>query len=510
MVEDTAGRPEAAPGREPVRLRGVVAVVASVLAVVVVAVGGFAAWRFLDGGGPRPADVLPATTVALVSLDLDPSAGQKIQALRTLRKFPAFDEQLSSSSDSDLVRSLFEHVLASGPCASLSYDEDVAPWIGQRAGVGGVLLGDEPVPVLALQVSDAEKAGSGFRALARCSGPEEGLGWTVSGDYLLASDSSPHARAIAAAGAKASLSADPAYRRWTDAAGGDGVLNVYVAERAATLAGDRARSFLRGLGQALRRFEGAAAVLRFADGGVELSFAYQGPGSKDAPSVTEHVAALPADTAAVLALAVPDSLVEAIRGSGGGTGDRPFSLDGLLGSRLGLDLPRDLPRDLVTLLGRSVSLSLGGDAPSGEITGPGELPVGLLVHGDPAKIERVLARVESTTSRSLTDLPPGEASRDDAVAVASSSTYAAQLVRPGGLGDSAAYQDAVPHADGARSVAFVSFSRDWIAALTRLARDAGEQRAVEVLDNLGHARALGVSTWVDGDVSHGLVRLTTR
>src|SRR3954471_4971700 len=60
-------------------------------AVAVVALAGATAWavtQFL-GAGAQPATAAPANTLAYVGLDLDPSGGQKIEALRTLRKFPA-------------------------------------------------------------------------------------------------------------------------------------------------------------------------------------------------------------------------------------------------------------------------------------------------------------------------------------------------------------------------------------------------------------------------------------
>src|SRR4051794_5875309 len=87
---------------------GVLPVVASVLAVVLVLAGGVVLWRTLAASGPRPADVLPATTFALVTLDLDPSAGQKVEAIKTLRKLPSWNERTGVRPDSDLVEVLFE------------------------------------------------------------------------------------------------------------------------------------------------------------------------------------------------------------------------------------------------------------------------------------------------------------------------------------------------------------------------------------------------------------------
>src|SRR5687768_5843569 len=219
MSETTAVQPEPQPdaGRRGTT-RGLVAVGASALAVVLIAVGGFAAWQFFSEGGPRPAEVLPDSTFALVTVDLDPSGEQKIEAIQTLRKCPSWKKRIGVTPDDDLVKEIVEKGLADGPCKSLDYEKDVKPWIGNRAGLGGVLLGDDkPAPVLVLQVKDPEKAKSGFAGLTRCTEvADDDFGWTISGDYIVGSDSTSHAEAIAAAGKKAPLSADADFQKWTD------------------------------------------------------------------------------------------------------------------------------------------------------------------------------------------------------------------------------------------------------------------------------------------------------
>ena len=73
------------------RRRRLWAIGAVVLAVAVSAVGGFTLANFL-GAGPSPATAVPADAIAYLALDLDPSGGQKVEALKTLRKFPALRE----------------------------------------------------------------------------------------------------------------------------------------------------------------------------------------------------------------------------------------------------------------------------------------------------------------------------------------------------------------------------------------------------------------------------------
>ena len=556
------------PAPPPSRRFGVVPIVATVLAVVLVIAGGVVLWRTLAAGGSRPAEVLPATTFALVSVDLDPSAGQKVEAIKTLRKLPSWNERTGVRPDSDLVKVLFERAQKEGFCPKLDYDQDIQPWVGQRAGVGGVLLDDKPAPVLALQVKDTGKAKDAIGDVVGCADAGNDIGWTLTDEYLVVSDSTKHAEAIAAAGRTTPLAEDAAYQKWTEEAGGDGIANAYVARSAVKVLRETMKSGLGGLvpgaglglpgelpsdfpsdlptdlpsdfptdvpselsqlteqpsgagasapyrstprtaddpdeaiDKALKDFRGAAAVLRFADGGLELSVASGGAKQAGRASLGNHVTDLPKDTAAVLALAVPDSAFDALDSSAG------KALTGLIGEASGLDIPEDLK----TLLGDSLSVSLGGDAPSdlASVSGPQDLSLGLLVDGDAAAIEKVVAKVEARTGRKLSDLPATLESKDGKVAVASTPAYAEQLLGSGSLGDDGDFKDAVPHADDSVALAYVSFDNDWTDALQDLAQDQDDPDATEVAANLAALRAFGASAWAEGDTGHALVRLTLK
>ncbi len=141
---------------------GIIAVVASVVAVLLIAGGGFAAWRFFAGGGPRPAEVLPDSTLAVLSVDLDPSGGQKIEAIKTLRKFPSFREHTDVDENSDLVKALYDETI--GPeCKDISYADDIKPWIGQRAAFAGVEL-DKGKPLPASRAPGQRHRGGPLRS----------------------------------------------------------------------------------------------------------------------------------------------------------------------------------------------------------------------------------------------------------------------------------------------------------------------------------------------------------
>ena len=118
--------------------------------------------------GEQPAAALPAGTLAYVGIDLDPSGGQKIEALRMLNKFPAFKDELGLDTDDDLRKALFDEIQGGeDACANLEYARDVESWLGNRAGVGTVDA--EPTVVFVVQVSDADAAAAGLEKLRTAS-----------------------------------------------------------------------------------------------------------------------------------------------------------------------------------------------------------------------------------------------------------------------------------------------------------------------------------------------------
>lgn len=533
------------------------AIVALVAVVVSAVLGGsaFAVYKVFFDGGPQPADVLPASTVGILSLDLDPSAGQKIEALKSLRKFPQLKEDLGLDPTDDLRKFVVEEALA---CDDIDFDADVKPWIGQRAAIAAVDLGDDtPVPVLALQVTDQEKADAGFEDLVECA--EEDLGFVVGTDYLIASDTAEHAEAVLASGKQKSLADDAKYQQWTEEAGDQGVVNFYLAKRASDYLVDGLESLSEGflgldgeefdedsfefdpegggtagesaprvadddcvaatddpfaaLKDQLENFDGLAGTIRFADGGMELSVAAGGltQFASDA-TVGKQIGALPADSALAIGFAVPEDygtdLIEQF--TCGAEADEP-DLVAEAEEATGLDLPDDLN----TLLGTALTLSVGGDAPAdlAEIDGPGDLPVGLALHGDAPAIEDVIATIEESLGTTLEDeIGVGVASSDSAVVLSPSDDYAETLLGAGGLGSAEAFQDAVPEADRSSAVFYLDFGSAWREALLDLARDEGVSSSdLETADeNTKPLKSLGISSWAEGDASHFLLKLSTR
>ena len=529
MSDQTASLPVVPPepsSSAPKKRLGVVAIVASVVAVVLLAGGGFAAWRFLAGGGPRPAEVLPASTFGVVSLDLDPSGGQKIEAIKTLRKFPSFREHTGIRPDSDVIKAIWDDSLGK-ECKNVDYAQDVKPWIGQRAAFGGVELDKgKPLPVVAVQIKDKDAASKGFAKLAACAkqSGEDDFGYTVGDDYALISDSNAHAAAISAAGVKSPLSEDASYQKWTEAAGGPGILNGYLSPDAGQILKDAFGKELGSAGpgaakqldKAVADFKGAGATLQFKDGGLELSTAggdVKQVGGKD---VGDQVGELPKDTAAVLAGAIDgkqlsssiDSAFEGLGSLSGMFGGSETDMKAEIEKQTGVRLPDDV----ATLLGDSFSISVGGDAPASidKVQSPADVPAGYLVRGDEAKIKDLVDRIQKATGARLEDLPATFDTADGKAVLATNPDYAKQLLAKGSLGDSETFKDVVPHADDSPFVFYLSLDNGWSKTLADAARNTGDKDERELAADLEAFQALGASAWTDGGTTHSLLRLTVK
>ncbi len=532
----------------------------------VVAGGAWAATSFF-ATGEQPAEALPASTVAYMSVDLDPSGGQKIEAIRTLRKFPAFTDEIDLETDDDLRERLFEEITSSGECEGLDYAEDVEPWLGSRAAVAAVDLGeDEPAPVAVVQVTDAGAAEEGVQTLIdTCgggaeSGDESGDlgGWAVEGDWLVLAETDEIADQVVEAGGSGTLADDAAYGKWTGEAGDDGFMSFYVAKSAAQYLGDVAElgapltgmssDSMGGSGetfdedcldsattaeefdacfsettesspddsgevppelqQVIDDFDGMAATVRFDDGSMEIEYAvsnYQPDMTKfvDSDEGASMVAGLPEDTVAALGFSLEEGWAEALVDYIKTTlPDDTASIDeGIaeLESETGLEFPEDIE----TLMGEGVTISLGGGIDPDAIAngGPGELPAGITIKGDADEIQAVLDKIVDQVPSEMT--PMMEVTEGDGYAVlAFQDDYRGKLEAGGDLGGTDDYGRVVEDGE-AQSVLYVNFDADdnWLVRVT--------DDMPEVSENLEPLSAFGISSWVDGDVLHGQMELTT-
>lgn len=553
---DTSGPAQPALGND--NKKRLIALGAIVAGGAVVAGGAWAATSFFATGA-QPAEALPDSTVAYFSVDLDPSGGQKIEAIKTLRKFPGFSDNVDLETDDDLRERLFEEITASGECDGLDYDADVKPWLGSRAAIAAVDLGeDAPTPVGVVQVTDSGKAEDGMAALVEtCGAGESGDGsgaWVVDGDWMLVAETEELAQQVADAADGSSLAGDAAFGRWTGEAGDDGFMSMYVAKGATkylddleqlgsgaipgtspdaagicesygvegdpeydecvAMFGDEAMGETTGeeippeLKEMIDDFDGAAATVRFDDGAVEVEYAmsnYQSDLTKfvDSDEGVSMIAGLPEDTVAALGFSLEEGWAEAMLNyfktalpEDAGTIDEQLSQ---FETETGLAFPEDLE----TLMGEGVTLSVGSDIDPDAIAngGPGEIPFGLRIKGDAGEIQAVLDKVSELAGPEVA--PYLEVTEGDGYAVmALNDDYRGQLESEGDLGGSDAYSEVVEN-DDAQSVMYVNFNvgDDWLVRAT--------EDMPEVSENLEPLAAFGISSWVDDEVVHGLFKVTT-
>jgi hypothetical protein len=503
-----------------------------------VGIGGWGAFSMLSGGGAQPAEVIPADAVAYLSLDLDPSASQKIEAFKIMKKFPGLEKELGLNTTDDLRRVFFDEVKQEENCKNLDYDRDIKPWIGERMAVAAVPDAKPgfDVPVFALQVSDQEAAREGIRAFYDCVGSEDSVGFAFSGDYVLVTDTEKRAKAVAASAAEASLADDQAFQDWTDEVGDPGIITMYAGPGAPSYFADMQDDLAEGwtgsepelmaesehsqtnekLNSLYEDFEGMALTVRFDDGAVEAEFA--GAGVPSGISSSEGVAGpsladLPASTGAALSIGLPDGWID----------DWFDSMNGFLGSgesteQMWAEAEKEtglaLPEDIETLLGDGLSVSFDADADlealfdSEDLT---KLPVGLRISGDSTEILAVIDKIKAAFGPDA-DVVLASAS-DDGVAVGTNPDYVRALVDGGSLGDEASFKEVVPNADEATGALYVNFDAGsgWAEELVDDLAGAGydEKPDSSARDNVAPLDALGVSTWTDGDLQRGTFRLTT-
>ena len=419
-------------------------------AAVSVATAGVAVLAFLSGGGAQPEDVVPASALAFLKVDLDPAANQKLAVYRLAERFPATADDVDDEGDvkDQLLASLFEDA------EGVDYAADIAPWIGDRAGIAALPSGAaEPDALLAVAHRDRDAAEAG---LARLKAADETLFYAFSeqADYVLIGDAQEVDDAAVDpaevlgdsdryTGAIAELDGDQVVTGWADLGSVWGALTPEDRQEATDALG--APGDLAPTGQAVlgvraddrwievqgRTVDADADVLRQVDIGAQ-----EGSGM---------VQDLPPST--VLALSVTGlgdglaTLYDRTAGAGPGAAD----LTGVA-EQYGLDLPQDLR----TLLGEETVLA---------VFGAEDVAVRSRSDGDDAF---ALAQRLAQTLEADGGPPLGDQLRDveGGLAVGSSPAALDQVTATdGGLGDSDRFQLAVPDAAEAGVVLYVDVVR---------------------------------------------------
>jgi len=516
----------------------------------VIGFGGWAALSLMSSGA-APAEVIPANAVGYVSLDLDPSAAQKIEAFKILNKFPAIKREIDLTDRDDLREFVFTKLQDGGHCESLDYEQDIKPWIGDRialAGVPGTGAKDAATPVIALQVTDQKAAQTGIEAIAECAKFGDDFGFAFLGDYVLFSDSETHADALVASVDKASLADDAQFQEWTEKVGDPGIITMYAAPGApeffADMQRDSAGSGWMTYGEApsgaafesgsayqstveagdptsefSKNFKGMAGVIRFEDGAVEAEFAGLGLPSVAAPVAGgsgPSMTTLPASTGAAFSIALRDGWLSKYLESIAGVLGTGQSVDEML-AEAEAETGLELPEDIETLLGDGISLSVDAEFDAEGLFGDEDLSrlaIGLRVKGNPDEILPIVDKVRAAIGPDADQLVVE--SGDGMVAFGVNQDYVNSLIEGGSLGDEVTFRDAVPDADRASGVLYVDFDAggDWVQELAQSMAGSGDALsggpAASPGENVAPLDALGAGTWVDSEqVQRARFRLTT-
>ena len=477
------GASSAPTGRRSRRRGHLLAIGAGVVAVTVVAAGGVAVGMSLSGGGGQPEDLVPADAVAYLDVDLDPAAGQKVDALRFFRHFPSAESALGNGDD---LRAFIAKAFTS---SSVDYASQIQPWLGKRYAVA-VLPGARSGPPTVegvLQVTD--------EALARQDLPKvfpSGYDFTVTDGFAVITSSPASAESLVSQARQSSLGRSSAF---TDALApyGDGVASFYVDVPGLD---QLAKGVVPGLGGALstsplfpQQVTGAiAGVVKFEPDAVEVLAGGPASGRPGAPSTL--VTTLPDTTAAAIGISgsgdtvakMWDPMVSQMSAMSGRT---PAEETAQLERASGLTLPVDL----IALLGSQLSLSVDSQGLAG-------FPLfGYQAETDPTTAQSGMSAVTKLMRKAGVSLTT--TTRSDGIVMASTPGYANTLASADGtLGSSPAFLAAVPDADGAAEVVYVDLATILDATGVATSKD------------LAPLKSLGASVHADGGRDTYRMRLT--
>jgi len=494
------------PPRERKPRRGLVTgIVVGIIVAIGLPIGAFAAFRLL-GGGTQPHDVLPASAIGYFRIDVDPSAPQKIDAVRFLRTFPAFEKYTRIDDDrADIRKVVFDAMLDGVPCR-LDYENDVAPWLGERLGVAVTPpsgSGEDPGFAVAVQVSDEQAASRGLEKLRACdAGNSPAGGWTYLDGYMIVSQTERKAENLAAAAEQTPLADNEQFRSDMDRLGEQGVASVWFSGAGMLKAFDDVAMDDRLRRQVEQSYRSGAVAFRFDDRYVELATVLTGSAYEESADDAVADMALPESTAVALGFADGEGYVDE-------QWDMMLGGDPGLSNQIERELGLELPADLRTLFGESFTLALDGadlDPAALGSAGPAALDLGVRVSTDPAELTRIVERLEAKARQNGLALDLVVEDSDAGVVAALNRPYAAELTESGSLVDTNVFQTAVPDAAEAQAVFCLNFDMLEQPVRDRMRQGGAADRELE--DNRTKLQAIGASGSNHDGYAEGAFRIT--
>jgi hypothetical protein len=439
---------------------GLAVLAIGVSAVLVAGVGTAVAVGSAIGGGQQPEDVLPKSAIALAKVDLAPSIGQRKAVYDLSRKLDQVQVKSVKTLKDDLLRGFFD---STG--TDLSYDSDIKPWLGDRAGVAAVpdSSEDHVAAVAAVQYTDKDKASRTLNDAQKDSA-DNPFAFAFSGDYVIVATTQSEADSYAKADDHLSdnetftdaidaLDGDQIVTGWTDLKGLYDVLPADQRDQF-NLDADPSGSLVVGAHADSRYLEVVGKAIDVGD-----SLKQYGSGTFGNGKGHNLIGKMPIEATAALELTgVGDSLTKAYAQFSRQDGFQDVQDQA---KQYGLTLPDDLR----TVFGTDLAVSVFGN-----------------LNESPRVVGHVMTEKPDEAVKILTKIPSPEDTPPFALETDSSNSYfigtdagAIARARKGTLGDSAPFKRALPDAKDAGFALYVSIGRaaqvvgdtppDWVSNL---------------------------------------------
>jgi len=428
--------------------------------VIALVLGGAGAFAFqtLSGGGSQPADVLPGDAYAYLRLDIDPSAGQKIAAVRFLSKLPEVKDTLGADDPRKQLWELASKDASNDCVAKFAYDTDIAPWLGDRVGAAIRPGGTEDAPnvAIAIQVKDESAAKDTLTKLFACDKGGSDTELRMKDGYAIVTPPGVGDATLAAA-AKGTLAQNANFTSDMAALGEQGILSAWF-DMGTGLKEIQKLSGTTGTDPtALASAKGrVATAVRFDADYVEMAGIVRGADTtRSVKGDGREVASLPANTMAALNVSGADQMLDSawpqlekqIESLAAADGESdPI---GRVEQQLGITLPDDLK----VLLGRSFTLAM----PEQDLTSDVPVLGAKVVSGDAKRADELVGRLMESAGAGgdvLTHKVEG-----DKVFVATTPDYADDLRSGGRLGESETFKLAVGDVSNATATLFVDLDK---------------------------------------------------
>lgn len=481
-------------GVRPPRRRTAITAGVAAASVLLVSGGAFAAYTTLSGGGAQPEDVLPANTVALLKVDLDPSASQKLALFQLLQKFP----NASGLQDSDQTFGdwLSRRLSESAGSGAVNYAQDIKPWLGQRFAIADLpdAAGTSAEAILVLQETDEKAAAAGLDKIKK-SGSATSFDYAFADGYVLVASSADGAQRAVAAAKSANLASNDTFSGDVAALGSDEIVTAWAD---AKLVGKQLKSLLSSAGAGLAlggglssddatklidvNYQGRYVLgLHATSDSLELKTLVRGGKAQPAGAVVSSLGAVLPDAWAVIDVAGIDRAVDTAW-STLSSAPQVTSLVAEAKDRYGIELPGDLK----AILGSELTVSASGGLRAPQVVGSVKTP-------DGAKAQAVLLKFLDAVGVDSSEVPQRLDGNDLYVA---SSTEALDNAGKGSISTNPLFQQAVADPAQAQGVFFVDLSKVWKGLADRGAASGGP------LTEAQHVVAVGVSSSTrDGTVT---------